>query len=68
MYLIELPFGRMLMIECAVETCAARERCCNQRFLRRQYPQLAPQRVAGRGWGLHTLQDIQAGMSLGLGI
>ncbi|XP_047737165.1 uncharacterized protein LOC108680821 isoform X3 [Hyalella azteca] len=53
--------NRMLMIECAVETCAARERCCNQRFLRRQYPQLAPQRVAGRGWGLHTLQDIQAG-------
>lgn len=57
----EKCLNRMLMFECMREVCAAGDRCCNQRFQRKQYPNVCCFKTEGRGWGLKTLQDIKKG-------
>ncbi|PVD31080.1 hypothetical protein C0Q70_10357 [Pomacea canaliculata] len=53
--------NRMLMYECHPQVCPAKESCHNQRFQKRQYPDLLPYRTESRGWGLKTLMDIKKG-------
>ncbi|XP_046382551.1 histone-lysine N-methyltransferase NSD2 [Ischnura elegans] len=53
--------NRMLMVECVPDLCRAGDRCCNQRFQKREYPPLSTCRTDGRGWGLMTLADIAQG-------
>ncbi|CAL4118934.1 unnamed protein product, partial [Meganyctiphanes norvegica] len=53
----------MLMFECLREVCPAGDKCCNQRFQRRQYPKIQSFKTSGRGWGLQGLQDIKKGAS-----
>lgn len=53
--------NRMLMYECHAQVCPAKEACQNQRFQKRQYPELVPYRTESRGWGLKTLEDIKKG-------
>lgn len=47
------------MYECHPQVCPAKESCHNQRFQKRQYPDLLPYRTESRGWGLKTLVDIK---------
>lgn len=51
----------MLQIECHPSTCGAGARCQNQRFERRQYPNLTESRMEGKGWGLVTIEPIVSG-------
>lgn len=54
--------NRMLMYECHPAVCPAGEKCLNQRFQKRSYPDSVPFKTAeGRGWGLKTLVDIKKG-------
>lgn len=53
--------NRMLKYECHPATCPARERCMNQRFVKRQYPKQEPLFTGSRGWGLKTMVDIKKG-------
>ncbi|KAK7508605.1 hypothetical protein BaRGS_00000171 [Batillaria attramentaria] len=53
--------NRMLMYECHPQVCPAKEACQNQRFQKRQYPEVVPYRTESRGWGLKTLEDIKKG-------
>ncbi|KAB7504866.1 Histone-lysine N-methyltransferase NSD2, partial [Armadillidium nasatum] len=52
---------RMLMVECIKEVCPAKERCNNQRFQKRQYPNVFPFKTQARGWGLKTKDFIKKG-------
>lgn len=51
--------NRMLMYECHPATCPAKERCHNQRFQRREYPESVVFKTEISGWGLKTLVDIK---------
>ncbi|XP_041928316.1 histone-lysine N-methyltransferase NSD2 [Alosa sapidissima] len=53
--------NRMLLYECHPQVCPAGERCHNQDFTKRQYPDTKIIRTAGKGWGLLTLHDIKKG-------
>ena len=50
--------NRMLMYECHPQVCNAKEKCCNQRFQRREYPKSEIFKTPF-GWGLRTLVDIK---------
>ncbi|KAG9344008.1 hypothetical protein JZ751_012484 [Albula glossodonta] len=51
--------NRMLMYECHPQVCPAGERCQNQGFTKRQYPDTKIIKTAGKGWGLLALRDIK---------
>ncbi|XP_076238839.1 nuclear receptor binding SET domain protein [Calliopsis andreniformis] len=53
--------NRILLIECSPDICPAGPKCNNQAFVRRQYPAMEPFHTVGRGWGLRSLEHIQAG-------
>ncbi|KAM6961098.1 histone-lysine N-methyltransferase NSD2 [Aplochiton taeniatus] len=53
--------NRMLMYECHPQVCPSGERCCNQDFTKRLYPDTKIVRTAGKGWGLVSLRDIKKG-------
>ncbi|KAI1887403.1 hypothetical protein AGOR_G00189940 [Albula goreensis] len=53
--------NRMLMYECHPQVCPAGERCQNQGFTKRQYPDTKIIKTAGKGWGLLALRDIKKG-------
>ncbi|XP_041133705.1 histone-lysine N-methyltransferase NSD2-like [Polyodon spathula] len=53
--------NRMLMYECHPAVCPARERCQNQGFTKRQYPETKIIKTAGKGWGLVAKRDIKKG-------
>lgn len=51
--------NRMLQYECHPEVCPSGERCCNQDFTQRRYPDTKIIKTPGKGWGLITLRDIK---------
>lgn len=51
--------NRMMMYECNPTVCPAGEKCHNQRFQRRQYPECEPFKSETRGWGLRCLEDVK---------
>ncbi|XP_015745314.1 histone-lysine N-methyltransferase NSD2 [Python bivittatus] len=53
--------NRMLMYECHPQVCPAGERCQNQCFTKRQYPETKIIRTEGKGWGLVAKRDIKKG-------
>ena len=52
------------MFECHPELCRAGDRCLNQRFQKRLYPQLQVVRTGSKGWGLATSVDLKKGQFL----
>lgn len=57
----EKCLNRMLMFECMREVCGAGDRCGNQRFQKKKYPNVCCFKTEDRGWGLKTLDDIKKG-------
>ncbi|XP_078087311.1 uncharacterized protein LOC144505206 [Mustelus asterias] len=53
--------NRMLMYECHPTVCPAGEKCQNQCFTKRQYPEVEILKTAGRGWGLLAKFNIKKG-------
>uniref|UniRef100_A0A4W3HPT3 Histone-lysine N-methyltransferase, H3 lysine-36 specific n=1 Tax=Callorhinchus milii TaxID=7868 RepID=A0A4W3HPT3_CALMI len=53
--------NRMLMYECHPAVCPAGEKCQNQCFTKRQYPEVEILKTPGRGWGLCCKGDIKKG-------
>ncbi|XP_029448352.1 histone-lysine N-methyltransferase NSD2 [Rhinatrema bivittatum] len=53
--------NRMLMYECHPQVCPAGERCQNQGFTKRQYPETKIIKTDGKGWGLIAKRDIKKG-------
>ncbi|XP_010218385.1 PREDICTED: histone-lysine N-methyltransferase NSD2 [Tinamus guttatus] len=53
--------NRMLMYECHPQVCPAGERCQNQCFTKRQYPETQIIKTDGKGWGLVAKRDIKKG-------
>ncbi|NWX08869.1 NSD1 protein, partial [Caloenas nicobarica] len=53
--------NRMLLYECHPMVCPAGERCQNQCFSKRQYPEVQIFRTLARGWGLQAKTDIRKG-------
>lgn len=53
--------NRVLKYECHPSVCAARDRCQNQRFVKRLYPKQAPLYTGERGWGLISKTSIKKG-------
>ncbi|CAG5130471.1 unnamed protein product, partial [Candidula unifasciata] len=53
--------NRMMMYECNPNVCPAGEKCHNQRFQKRQYPECEPFKSETRGWGLRCLEDVKKG-------
>ncbi|XP_069773931.1 histone-lysine N-methyltransferase NSD3 isoform X3 [Narcine bancroftii] len=53
--------NRILMYECHPSACPAGERCQNQCFTKRLYPDMELVRTDVRGWGLRTKVDIKKG-------
>ncbi|KAF7710601.1 histone-lysine N-methyltransferase NSD2 isoform X2 [Silurus meridionalis] len=53
--------NRMLLYECHPQVCPAGDRCMNQDFTKRLYPETKIIRTAGKGWGLISLRDIKKG-------
>uniref|UniRef100_A0A8B9L4N8 Histone-lysine N-methyltransferase NSD3 n=1 Tax=Astyanax mexicanus TaxID=7994 RepID=A0A8B9L4N8_ASTMX len=53
--------NRMLQYECHPQVCPAAERCLNQSFSKRVYPDTEVIKTSGRGWGLKTKQDLKKG-------
>lgn len=53
--------NRLMMIECSSKTCKAGDKCCNQRFKKREYVRTKPFNTGSRGWGLKTLDNIKKG-------
>lgn len=51
--------NRMLLYECHPQVCPAGERCQNQDFTKRLYPETKIIRTAGKGWGLVSMRDIK---------
>ncbi|ETE66163.1 Cadherin-related family member 2 [Ophiophagus hannah] len=51
--------NRMLLYECHPAVCLAGERCQNQCFTKRQYPEVEIVRTLARGWGLQAKRDIK---------
>ena len=46
--------NRILYVECSPLKCAAKEKCQNQCFVKRQYLACEPLRAGRRGWGLRA--------------
>ncbi|XP_041123021.1 histone-lysine N-methyltransferase, H3 lysine-36 specific-like [Polyodon spathula] len=53
--------NRMLMYECHPQMCPAGDRCQNQSFTKRLYPELEIFRTLARGWGLRCKSDLKKG-------
>eukprot|EP00057_Strongylocentrotus_purpuratus_P010549 XP_011665023.1 PREDICTED: histone-lysine N-methyltransferase NSD2 isoform X2 [Strongylocentrotus purpuratus] len=54
--------NRILLIECHPQICPAKEeKCQNQRFQKRAYPDSCQMKVSHRGWGLVAMVDIKKG-------
>ncbi|XP_038070520.1 histone-lysine N-methyltransferase NSD2-like [Patiria miniata] len=53
--------NRILLIECHPLVCPAGEKCQNQRFQKREYPESRPEKMGKRGWGLMSHVDIKKG-------
>ncbi|MEE6527691.1 hypothetical protein FKM82_029253, partial [Ascaphus truei] len=53
--------NRMLQYECHPQVCPAAERCHNQSFTARLYPETEIIRTEQRGWGLMAKKDIRKG-------
>jgi len=53
--------NKMMLFECHPQVCRAKEKCCNQRFQKRQYPDCGPFKCEGRGWGLRCNENIKKG-------
>ncbi|XP_032300146.1 histone-lysine N-methyltransferase NSD2 isoform X4 [Coturnix japonica] len=53
--------NRMLMYECHPQVCPAGERCQNQCFTKREYPETEIIKTDGKGWGLVAKRDIKKG-------
>ncbi|CAG0920036.1 unnamed protein product [Notodromas monacha] len=53
--------NRHVLYECHASLCPAGEKCRNQCFQRREYPQLAPFPTGEKGWGLKSLELIKKG-------
>ncbi|XP_054470085.1 histone-lysine N-methyltransferase NSD2 [Anoplopoma fimbria] len=53
--------NRMLQYECHPQVCPSAERCCNQDFTKRLYPETKIIKTPGKGWGLISLRDIKKG-------
>ncbi|XP_032382389.1 histone-lysine N-methyltransferase NSD2 [Etheostoma spectabile] len=53
--------NRMLQYECHPQVCPSGERCCNQDFTKRLYPETKIIKTPGKGWGLISLRDIKKG-------
>ncbi|XP_048358625.1 histone-lysine N-methyltransferase NSD2 isoform X2 [Sphaerodactylus townsendi] len=53
--------NRMLMYECHPQVCLAGDRCQNQCFTKRQYPETKIIKTDGKGWGLVAKRDIKKG-------
>ncbi|XP_058853155.1 histone-lysine N-methyltransferase, H3 lysine-36 specific-like isoform X2 [Acipenser ruthenus] len=53
--------NRMLMYECHPQVCQAGDRCQNQSFTKRLYPELEIFRTLARGWGLRCKSDLKKG-------
>uniref|UniRef100_A0A8C4IK29 Nuclear receptor binding SET domain protein 2 n=1 Tax=Dicentrarchus labrax TaxID=13489 RepID=A0A8C4IK29_DICLA len=53
--------NRMLQYECHPQVCPNGERCCNQDFTKRLYPETKIIKTPGKGWGLVSLRDIKKG-------
>ncbi|XP_036384462.1 histone-lysine N-methyltransferase NSD3-like isoform X1 [Megalops cyprinoides] len=53
--------NRMLQYECHPQVCPAGDRCHNQCFSKRLYPETEVIKTEGRGWGLKTKQDLKKG-------
>ncbi|XP_040570546.1 uncharacterized protein NSD isoform X2 [Lepeophtheirus salmonis] len=53
--------NRMLMVECQMSTCPAKDRCRNMQFQRRSYPPLRVAYTESRGWGLFVDKPIKKG-------
>ncbi|XP_048876476.1 histone-lysine N-methyltransferase NSD3-like isoform X1 [Brienomyrus brachyistius] len=53
--------NRMLQCECHPQVCPAGDRCHNQRFSRRLYPEMEVVKTEGQDWGLKTKQDLKKG-------
>ncbi|XP_067899431.1 histone-lysine N-methyltransferase NSD2-like [Heterodontus francisci] len=53
--------NRMLMYECHPAVCPAGEKCQNQCFTKRQYPEVEILKTSGRGWGLLSKFNIKKG-------
>ncbi|XP_038160624.1 histone-lysine N-methyltransferase NSD2 [Cyprinodon tularosa] len=53
--------NRMLQYECHPQVCPSGERCCNQDFTKRLYPDTKIIKTPGKGWGLIALRDIKKG-------
>ncbi|XP_072515393.1 histone-lysine N-methyltransferase NSD3 isoform X2 [Salminus brasiliensis] len=53
--------NRMLQYECHPQVCPAGDRCLNQSFSKRMYPDTEVIKTSGRGWGLKTKQDLKKG-------
>lgn len=51
--------NRMLQYECHPQVCPNGERCCNQDFTKRLYPETKIIKTPGKGWGLISLRDIK---------
>lgn len=51
--------NRMLQYECHPQVCPAGDRCHNQCFSKRLYPDTEVIKTTGRGWGLKTKQDLK---------
>uniref|UniRef100_A0A8C5HVB7 Nuclear receptor binding SET domain protein 2 n=1 Tax=Gouania willdenowi TaxID=441366 RepID=A0A8C5HVB7_GOUWI len=65
---VERPCGfeseclnRMLQYECHPQVCPSGERCCNQDFSQRLYPDTKIIKTPGKGWGLVSFRDIRKG-------
>uniref|UniRef100_A0AAY4AMH2 Nuclear receptor binding SET domain protein 3 n=1 Tax=Denticeps clupeoides TaxID=299321 RepID=A0AAY4AMH2_9TELE len=53
--------NRMLQYECHPQVCPAGDRCHNQCFSKRVYPETEVIKTEGRGWGLKSKQDLKKG-------
>uniref|UniRef100_A0A671QWJ6 Histone-lysine N-methyltransferase NSD3 n=1 Tax=Sinocyclocheilus anshuiensis TaxID=1608454 RepID=A0A671QWJ6_9TELE len=53
--------NRMLQYECHSQVCPTGDRCHNQCFSKRLYPDTEVIKTTGRGWGLKTKQDLKKG-------
>ncbi|KAM6431905.1 histone-lysine N-methyltransferase NSD3 isoform 2-T3 [Liasis olivaceus] len=53
--------NRMLQYECHPQVCPAAERCQNQCFTKRLYPEAEIIKTDRRGWGLQTKRNIKKG-------
>ncbi|XP_037098191.1 histone-lysine N-methyltransferase NSD2 isoform X1 [Syngnathus acus] len=65
---VERPCGfeseclnRMLQYECHPQVCPSGQRCCNQDFSKRLYPDTKIIKTPGKGWGLMALRDVKKG-------